>query len=79
MLITVPSHFTPIYLKAAVDAGKHVFCEKTHAVDAPGMHSVIESGRIARERGLSIVSGLAWRYPYRRDRDDEAGSRWGDR
>jgi len=62
VLITVPSHFTPIHLKAAVEAGKHVFCEKTHAVDAPGVRSVIESGELAREKGLSIVSGLAWRY-----------------
>lgn len=62
VLITVPSHFTPIYLQAAVEAGKHVFCEKTHAVDAPGVHSVLRSAEIAREKGLSIVSGLAWRY-----------------
>jgi len=62
VLITVPSHFTPIYLKAAVEAGKHVFCEKTHAVDAPGVRSVIEAGETARQKGLSVVSGLAWRY-----------------
>ncbi len=62
VLITVPSHFAPIYLKAAVDAGKHVFCEKTHAVDAPGVRLVMEAGEIARQKGLSIVSGLAWRY-----------------
>ncbi len=62
VLITVPSHFTPIYLKAAVDAGKHVFCEKTHAVDAPGVRLVLEAGEIARRKGLSVVSGLAWRY-----------------
>ena len=62
VLITVPSHFTPIYLQAAVDAGKHVFCEKTHAVDAPGVRSVLQSAETARQKGLSIVSGLAWRY-----------------
>ncbi len=62
VLITVPSHFTPIYLKAAVEAGKHVFCEKTHAVDAPGVKMVMEAGLAARQKGLSVVSGLAWRY-----------------
>ena len=36
VLIAVPSHFAPIYLEAAIDAEKHVFCEKTHAVDGPG-------------------------------------------
>jgi predicted dehydrogenase len=62
VLITVPSHFTPIYLKAAIDAGKHVFCEKTHAVDAPGVRLVLQATEAARQKGLSVVSGLAWRY-----------------
>ncbi len=62
VLICVPSHFAPIYLKAAIDAGKHVFCEKTHAVDAPGVKMVIEATETATKKGLSMVSGLAWRY-----------------
>ena len=62
VLITVPSHFTPIYLKAAIDAGKHVFCEKTHAVDAPGVKMVMEATETAAKNGLCMVSGLAWRY-----------------
>ncbi len=62
VIITVPSHFTPIYLKAAVDAGKHVFCEKTHAVDAPGVKLVQTAADTALQKGLCIVSGLAWRY-----------------
>lgn len=62
VLIAVPSHFAPIQLTAAVDAGKHVFCEKIHAVDAPGVRMVTEAGETARKKGLSVVSGLAWRY-----------------
>jgi len=62
VLIAVPSHFAPIYLKAAIDAGKHVFCEKTHAVDASGVRMVLEAGETATQKGLSVVSGLAWRY-----------------
>lgn len=62
VLIALPTHFHPIYLKACVEAGKHVFCEKTHAVDAPGVHAVLAAGELAKEKGLSIVSGLAWRY-----------------
>jgi predicted dehydrogenase len=51
-----------MHLKAAIDAGKHVFAEKPVAVDAPGVRAVLETVRKARERGLSIVSGLALRY-----------------
>jgi predicted dehydrogenase len=62
VLLALPTHFHPTYLKACVDAGKHVFCEKTHAVDAPGVRKVLAAGEEARKKGLSIVSGLAWRY-----------------
>ncbi len=62
VLVTVPSHFTPIYTKAAVDAGKHVFSEKTHAVDARGVKMIMEATETAKAKGLSMVSGLAWRY-----------------
>ena len=62
VLITVPSHFTPIFTKAAIDAGKHVFSEKTHAVDTPGVKMIMEATETAKREGLSMVSGLAWRY-----------------
>jgi predicted dehydrogenase len=61
LLATTP-HFRPQHLRAAVDAGKHVFCEKPVAVDAPGVRSVMESSEMAKTRGLSLVSGLCWRY-----------------
>jgi predicted dehydrogenase len=62
VILALPTFFHPPYLKACVDAGKHVFCEKVHAVDAPGVRLVLEAGEIARKKNLSIVSGLAWRY-----------------
>ena len=62
VLLALPTYFHPIYLKACVDAGKHVFCDKIHALDAPGVKLVLEAGEVARQKGLSIVSGLAWRY-----------------
>jgi len=62
VLLALPTYFHPIYLMACVEAGKHVFCEKTHAVDSPGVHMVLAAGELARKKGLSIVSGLAWRY-----------------
>ena len=39
-----------------------MFCEKPVAVDAPGVRSVLETTELARQKGLSIVSGLCYRY-----------------
>ena len=62
VILALPTFFHPAYLKACVDAGKHVFCEKIHAVDAPGVRTVLAASEEAKRKGLSIVSGLAWRY-----------------
>ena len=62
VLLATPPHFRPQQLAAAVKAGKHVFCEKPVGVDVPGTLSVLESCKLAKEKGLSIVSGLCWRY-----------------
>jgi predicted dehydrogenase len=62
VLLCTPPHFRPRHLKAAIEAGKHVFAEKPVAVDAPGVRSVIESCELARRKGLSVVSGLCLRY-----------------
>ncbi len=62
VIIAAASHFHPMFLRAAVAAGKHVFCEKPHALDVPGIKSVTETCELARKKGLTIVSGLCWRY-----------------
>jgi predicted dehydrogenase len=62
VLLASTPHFRPQHLRACVEAGKHVFCEKPVAVDAPGVRSVLESSEIARQKNLNLVSGLCWRY-----------------
>ena len=62
VILATPPYFRPAQLKAAVEAGKHVFCEKPVGVDVPGVRSVMETCDLARAKGLSIVSGLCWRY-----------------
>lgn len=64
VVLATPPHFRPAHLKAAIEAGKHVFCEKPVAVDGPGVRSVLESCELARQKNLSVVSGLCWRYDY---------------
>jgi len=62
VLLATPPHFRPAQLKAAVDAGRHAFVEKPVAVDAAGVRSILKTCEEAETKGLSIVSGLCWRY-----------------
>lgn len=60
-LCTTP-YFRPMQLAYAVEQGKHCFVEKPVATDPVGVRSVLESCRRAHEKGLSVVSGLCYRY-----------------
>ena len=62
VLLTTPPGFRPIHLAYAVAKGKHTFVEKPVAVDAPGVRSVLKSIDEAKSKGLTLVSGLCWRY-----------------
>jgi predicted dehydrogenase len=62
VLLATPPHFRPQHLAAAIDAGKHVFAEKPVAVDGPGVRSVLATCEKAKQKGLSVVSGLCLRY-----------------
>ncbi len=62
VLITGYPAFRPAHLKAAIAAGKHVFAEKPLAVDAPGIRSVLESAKLAKEKSLALLVGFCWRH-----------------
>lgn len=62
VLITPASHFIPVILRAAIGAGKHVFCEKPHGIDMPGVAICEAASEVAKQEKLSLVSGLCWRY-----------------
>lgn len=62
VLLATPPGFRPDHLMAAIDAGKHVFCEKPVAVDAPGVRKVLLAAKKAKEKNLSLVSGFCFRY-----------------
>jgi predicted dehydrogenase len=62
IVTATPPHFRPIHLKAAIEAGKHVFIEKPVAVDPVGVRSVIASSELAEKKGLAIVAGTQRRH-----------------
>jgi myo-inositol 2-dehydrogenase / D-chiro-inositol 1-dehydrogenase len=64
VLLATPPHFRPQHFRYAVEQGKHTFVEKPVAVDAPGVRHVLETCEMARQKGLSVVSGLCWRYDF---------------
>jgi len=62
VLLATPPGFRPEQLRYAIEKGKHVFCEKPMAVDAPGVRHVMETVRMAKEKKLNLVAGFCWRY-----------------
>jgi myo-inositol 2-dehydrogenase/D-chiro-inositol 1-dehydrogenase len=65
-LLATSPHFRPLHLAACVEAGKHTFVEKPIATDGPGVRSVRASCELARQKGLSLVSGLCYRYEHKK-------------
>jgi myo-inositol 2-dehydrogenase/D-chiro-inositol 1-dehydrogenase len=62
VLLATPPHFRPMQLEAAIEAGKHVFCEKPMAVDGPGVRRVMAAAQKAKEKKLAVCSGFCYRY-----------------
>src|SRR5690606_18959890 len=62
VLLATSPHFRPLHVEYAVEQGKHVFVEKPVAVDVPGLRRIRAASELAREKGLTVVSGLCYRY-----------------
>jgi predicted dehydrogenase len=66
VLIATPVIFHPAHCEAALAAGKHVYLEKPVGVDVPGCKKVLELGKVAAAKKLSLAVGLQIRHasPY---------------
>ena len=64
VLLTTPPGFRPAHLHKAINAGKHVFCEKPLGVDAPAIRHALEAVKKAKEKNLAIQTGFCWRYNF---------------
>ncbi len=65
ILTAAPPGFRPIHVKAAVEAGKHVFMEKPVAVDPVGIRSIIATSDLAAQKKLALVAGTQRRHQKR--------------
>lgn len=62
VLLATPPAFRPIHVAYAVEQGRHVFMEKSFAVDVPGLHRVLQAGELAKQKNLKIAGGLMSRH-----------------
>jgi predicted dehydrogenase len=62
VILATPPGFRPLHLRAAVDAGKHIFSEKPVATDIAGIKSVLETYALANQKNLRINVGTQRRH-----------------
>ncbi len=62
VILATPPHFRPQHFEACVKAGKHIFCEKPVAVDAPGIRRFLAANEMAKEKNLMVAIGLQRRH-----------------
>jgi predicted dehydrogenase len=58
VVVATPPGFRPIHFEAAVKADKNVFMEKPVSTDANGVRRVLETAKLAKEKGLKVGVGL---------------------
>ncbi|GIW80924.1 MAG: dehydrogenase [Gemmatales bacterium] len=62
VILATPPGFRPLHLRAAVDAGKHIFTEKPVAVDCAGIRIVFDAYKDSLKKGLGIAAGTQRRH-----------------
>jgi predicted dehydrogenase len=62
VMLTTPPGFRPLHIRAAIEAGKHVFAEKPVAVDPAGVRSVIAAAELAAQKNIGFLAGTQYRH-----------------
>jgi len=64
VIMATPPGFRPTHFAASIEAGKHVFCEKPVATDAPGIRQVLAATELAKKKDLAVGVGLQRHHQY---------------
>ena len=66
VLLATPPGYRPIHFEAAVEAKKHIFCEKPFGTDPVGVRRFMAAARKSEDLRLTVVSGAQRRFqrPY---------------
>ncbi|MGE5488275.1 MAG: Gfo/Idh/MocA family protein [bacterium] len=57
VMLCTPPGYRPEHFEAAVNAGKHIFCEKPIATDPVGVRRFMAAARKAEQKKLTVVGG----------------------
>ena len=62
VLLATPPGYRPMHFEAAIEARKHVFCEKPFGTDATGVRRFMAAARKSEELKLTVVTGAQRRF-----------------
>lgn len=62
VLLATPPAFRPRHVEYAVATDRHIFMEKSFAVDGPGIRRILKAGKEAERKNLKIAGGLMSRH-----------------
>lgn len=62
VILATPPGWRPLHFEAAVEAGKHVFCEKPFGTDPVGVRRFMDAARKSEQKKLTVVSGAQRRF-----------------
>jgi predicted dehydrogenase len=62
VMLCTPPGWRPMHFEAAVEAGKHVFCEKPFGTDPVGVRRFMAAAKKSEEKKLTVMSGAQRRH-----------------
>ncbi|MEZ5354147.1 MAG: Gfo/Idh/MocA family oxidoreductase [Bryobacteraceae bacterium] len=62
VMLATPPGYRPMHFEAAVEAGKHVFCEKPFGTDPVGVRRFMAAAKKSEEKKLTVMSGAQRRF-----------------